>query len=271
MNEIYKKLLDGQAKYGIEGKNVAAGLKVDINLIKRNVVIAPTMQYDCFKEYNPIVTKLYDKLHEITNLKIDDIEFTFITTGIGAPIFTDVVLSLGVTLCENIIFIGSVGALKEDINIGDIIIPSSSITGEGTSKYLTIKSLEKTDNFGEVTYPNKELYNLTCDISKEVCRKNNVSWHTLQNFSTDTIFGQFAFLDEIKSLGCDTIDMETSALFRASEITGIKATSIFTVSDNTVRNKSLYSGRSIKDKEAKGFSRYHVTPEIVMEILKNIS
>ena len=65
--------------------------------------------------------------------------------------------------------------------------------------------------------------------------------------------------------------METSVLFRASEITGIKATSIFAVSDNTVRNKSLYSGRSIKDKEAKGFSRYHVTSEIVMEILKKLS
>ena len=65
--------------------------------------------------------------------------------------------------------------------------------------------------------------------------------------------------------------METSVLFRASEITGIKATSIFAVSDNTVRNKSLYSGRSIKDKEAKGFSIYHVTPEIVMEILKKLS
>lgn len=270
MNPIYEKLIEGHAKYGTTREKVASYLRVDPNLIKKNVVIAPTMTYDCFNEYNPIVTELYSKYHSITNLKIDDVEFTFITTGMGAPIFTDIVLGLGVTPCENILFIGSVGALNEKINIGDIIIPNCSITGDGISKYLTMDNLKQANTFGEKTYPNKELYDLCCDVSKKICEKNNVSWHSLQNFSIDTIFAQFAYIEEIKNMGCDTIEMETSALFRASEIAELKACSIFTVSDNTIKNKSLYSGIKQKDKEAKHYGRYKLTPLIILEILKKL-
>ena len=271
MNQIYEKLIKGHNQFGTIGDQIASHLRVKPDMIKKNVVIAPTMTYDCFKEYQPIATELYSKYHFITNLKIENVEFTFITTGMGAPVFTDIALCLGMTPCENLIFIGSVGALNEKINIGDIIIPNCSVTGEGAAKYLTMDSLEKSNVFGEKTYPNKQLYDLCCDVSKNVCNANSVSWHTLQNYTVDTIFAQFAYIDEIKKMGCDTIDMETSALFRCADITGINACAIFAVSDNTVNNKSLYSGRTEKDKEAKRISRYVVTPEIVLQVLKRLS
>ena len=268
MNQIYKKLIKGHNQFGTVGKEIASHLRVDTELIKENVVIAPTMTFDCFNAYNPFVTKLYSKYHSITNLKIDDVEFSFITTGMGSPVFTDIALCLGVTPCKNVLFIGSVGAIDEEINIGDIIIPNCSITGEGTAKYLTMDSLEKSNVFGEKTYPNKKLYDLCCKISKKICDENKVGWRTMQNYTVDTIFAQFAYIDEIKKMGCNTIDMETSSLFRCAEITGINASAIFTVSDNTLRNKSLYSGRTEKDKEAKNNSRNKITPEIVYQVLK---
>lgn len=270
MNQIYEKLIEGHCRFGTSREQIASQLKVDASLIKKNVVIAPTMTFDCFKEYNPVVTELYSKYHRIANLKINDIEFTFITSGMGAPVFTDIILALGFTPCENIIFIGSVGALNENINIGDIIIPNCCITGDGASRYLTLKPLKETDTFGEETYPDTELYNLCCDVSKKICEENNVGWHTLKNFAIDTIFAQFAHIDEIIEMGCDTIDMETSSLFRCAEIAELKASVVFCVSDSTVKNKSLYSGRSKEDKAAKDFGRNKITPEIVIEILKKL-
>mgnify|MGYP005784559801 FL=1 len=271
MNEIYKKLLNGHQRFGTSINMVSSHkLKCDISLIKENVVLAPTMTYEFWKDFNAEITPIYSKYHSISNIKIQDIEFTFITTGVGASNLVDIVLALGVTSCKNIIFIGSVGSLEKDINIGDIVIPEFSICGDGVCKYLTGKPLKDSNTYGQKYFPNKTLYDLTVNATNKICKVENITWHVAKNFSVDTIFAQFAYIDEIKDLGSNVIEMETSALFRASEICGIRSCAIFCVSDNTVNNKSLYSGRSSLDKEKKGYSRYVVTPKIVLNLLNNL-
>ncbi|MBN1646949.1 MAG: hypothetical protein JW874_02850 [Spirochaetales bacterium] len=69
------------------------------------------------------------------------------------------------------------------------------------------------------------------------------------NFSIDTVFAQFAFLDEIQALGCNVIEMETAAAFRAAEIAGISLAALFSVSDNILNKKSLVSGRTPAERE----------------------
>ncbi len=269
MNSIYKKLIEGHKRYGTTIEDITKHcLDTDASLIKENVVIAPTMKYEFWKDYGAEITVLHNGYHIFSNIKVKNKEFTFITTGIGAPNLVDIVLGLGTTNCKNIIFIGSVGSLDEKINIGDIVIPKYSICGDGVCKYLTGKPIKNSYVYGEKYYPNKELFNKTIESTKSICEKQNISWHIAENFSVDTIFAQFAHVDEIKKLGSRVIEMETASLFRASEICNIKATAIFCVSDNTVNKKSLFSGRTQKDKQKKGYSRYIITPEIVLDILQ---
>ena len=66
---------------------------------------------------------------------------TYIKTGIGAPVLMDALLTLGVTACQRIIFIGSVGSLDDNIGIGDIVIPEYSVCGDGASRYISHDSL----------------------------------------------------------------------------------------------------------------------------------
>lgn len=48
----------------------------------------------------------------------------------------DYILSLGVTKCKNLVFLGSSGSLDENIKISDIVVPKYSICGDGASRYL---------------------------------------------------------------------------------------------------------------------------------------
>lgn len=268
---VYEKLLNGHIRFGTNISQVSSHkLKCDISLIKENVVIAPTMTVNFWKDFNGKITNLYSKYQSISNVKISDLEFTFITTGIGAPNLVDVVLALGNTKCKNILFIGSVGSLDKNINIGDIVIPNSSICGDGVCRYLTGKNLKNSDTFGIEYFPSKNLFNITKNVAKKICKQENIKFHIAKNFSIDTIFSQFAHIDEIKQLGAQIIEMETASLFRASQICNINSSAIFCVSDNTILNKSLYSGRTKQDKEKKGYSRYVITPKIILEIFKNI-
>ena len=75
-------------------------------------------------------------------IKSEICDITYIKTGIGAPVFMDALLALGVTKCKNIIFVGSVGSLDEDIGIGDIVIPQYSICGDGASRYIASDTLK---------------------------------------------------------------------------------------------------------------------------------
>ena len=272
MNTIYESFLNGHKRFGTSKEQVGAhALKCDISLIKENVIIAPTMRADIFKNLGASIDTIYDKYHILSNIKINDLEFTFITTGIGAPNVVDIVLALGVKQKKNLLFIGSVGSLDKNIDIGSIVIPDYSICGDGVCRYLTGKSLKDSDTFGEKYYPNLNLYNLVCESSKSICEKHSIPFFTVHNFSIDNIFTQYSFIDEILNLGSQVIEMETASVFRASELCGINSAAIFHVSDNTITNKSLYSGRSPEDKAKKGYSRYVVTPEILLNVLNKLS
>lgn len=85
----------------------------------------------------------------------------------------DAVLLLGMTECENILFLSSIGALSEKIGIGDIIIPEYSVCGDGASRYIcNVKGLP--DIFGEKVYPNKDAIKSLASITESCARKNGV-------------------------------------------------------------------------------------------------
>ena len=71
------------------------------------------------------IDKINDKVYNIYG---SGFSFSFIELKrIGAPAIMDYILSLGLTDCKNLIFLGSVGSLDSDIKIGDIVIPKYSI------------------------------------------------------------------------------------------------------------------------------------------------
>ncbi len=255
----YNDLLEAHLKYGTTKENIIK--KENYEEILTNVVIAPFWSHKMFinenikiKQINNIVYNIYGK----------DFEFSFIELKqVGAPAIIDNVLALGVTKCENLLFIGSVGSLDKNIKIGDIVIPEYSICGDGASRYLN-KDLK--DELGVKEYPNKELSDLLLNITS----KYNIQCHYVPNYSIDTIFAQFYHIDNILKYGAKVIEMETALVFKSALVAGIKASALFCVSDNTIIKKSLYSGRTDEENNYRHKVRNEIIPKIIIETIRQI-
>lgn len=264
----YKDIINGLKRFGSNEDDICIkGLGVSLDKIKANVVVAPWWEPTLFPDLGRVeyLSESHFSAVKVWNIENNTLEFTYIKTGIGAPSMMDVILCLGVTKCKNIIFIGSVGSLDEKIHIGDIVIPEWSVSGDGASRYIFNDLLKENDVFGDKVYPDSKLFNAVLKNTDNICKSNNVKYHIGKNFSTDTIIAQFAHIEEILSLGCNVIEMETAVAFRAAKLANIAIVAIFSVSDNTVLNKSLISGRSKEELAYRSFTRKTVFPKIVLQ------
>lgn len=95
-----------------------------------------------------------------------------------------------------------------------------------------------------------------------------MNFHVGTTFSIDTIVAQFAHLDEIIQMGCNVVEMETAAAFRAVSIINIKLVALFSVSDNVMQNKSLIGEINESDIKFRKDVRRTIFPKIIMETLK---
>ncbi|HME54356.1 MAG TPA: phosphorylase [Candidatus Lokiarchaeia archaeon] len=252
----FEELLLGHFKYGTKPEDILH--EKDYDRIRKNVVLAPWWTPDIFEGNNMVITQINNSFFDIVG---EDFAFSYLRTGLGAPAVLEYVLPLGVTACENLIFIGAVGSLDQAIKIGDIVIPSSSICGNGTSRYLNT-NLE--DDFGKEEYPDEALMNRV----KNYCDTHEIKYYTVKNFSIDTIFAQFAHIEKILEYGCQTIEMETAAVFKAARICNIKAMAIFCVSDNTITKKSIFSGRTEAERIYQRKQKKDIIPSLLKEIYK---
>jgi len=267
----YQRLIEGMKRYGSTETDICVhclGVKPD--KINRNVVIAPWWEpkYLALLGEAEYLSESQFSAIKVWNIKNKDQEITFIKTGIGAPVFMDALLALGVTKCENVVFVGSVGSLDENIGIGDIVIPQYSICGDGASRYIATDSLLGNDPFGSKVEPDKKMFDIICKITEDVCKQNAVRFHIGSTFSVDSVFAQYAHIDEIMKMGCNVIEMETASAFRAAKIAGLSLAAIFSVSDNTVTNKSLISGRTEEDMNYRRFVRNHLFPQIILKLFE---
>lgn len=267
----YAELINGLKRFGSTERDICIqGIGVEPEKICEKVILAPWWEPSSLPGLgeSTFLSNSERDAVKVWNLRLRKTDVTYIKTGIGAPVLMDVVLSLGVTKCKTILFVGSVGSLDENIGIGDVVIPEYSICGDGASRYIAGSDLQEAACFGEKVYPDPELFESIKKTVKEVCGKFNVNWHAGRNFSIDTITAQFAHIEEILNMGCNIIEMETAAAFRAAKMAGISIGAIFTVSDNTVMKKSLVSGRTKEEMERRRFVRCTLLPQILLSIFE---
>lgn len=253
----YSEILESLKLYGTTKEDIVK--RRGYESILENVVVAPWWEHSLFNCYSTYIEQVGDKVYNVYG---DDFSFSFIELkNIGASALIEDILALGVTNCKNILFIGSAGAIDETINIGDLVIPKYSFNGVGATRYLN-ENLK--DDFEEKYYSsellNAKLLNVINNMGQQV--------KLIVNYSVDTIISQFPHIKHIIDLNAKTLEMETSALFKCANIMNIDATALFVISDNTIKNKSLYSGRSEEDSKKRKQIRKEVVPVIVVEFFR---
>ncbi len=124
---------------------------------------------------------------------------------------------------QNIIRIGTCGALDENIQIGDLIIVDKVIRGDGVTPYYVDKNFQ--------TQADKKI----ADTLYEVAKNMGVSVHRGTTWTTDALLRETRELVEAKRKeGAIAVDMVSSALLTIAQTYNIKAGSILAVSDNVI-------------------------------------
>ncbi len=124
---------------------------------------------------------------------------------------------------EYMIRIGSCGALREDIRIGDLIVADSALRGEGVTPYYVNESFQPAAD--------KDLTKMMEGVAKAAGQKV----HTGKVWSTDAILRETKeHVGKAMSKGAIAVDMVTSVFLTICELYKIKATVILAVSDNLI-------------------------------------
>ena len=124
---------------------------------------------------------------------------------------------------QNMIRIGSCGALSDDVNIGDLIVVDGAIRGEGVTPYYV------NNDFKTVTDSK-----LTEDIF-QVAQKSGLKVHKGKVWSTDAILRETnEYVNNAIDQGAIAVDMVSSVFLTICQLYEIPATVILAVSDNII-------------------------------------
>ena len=124
---------------------------------------------------------------------------------------------------DNIIRIGTCGALDENIKVGDLFIVDKVIRGDGVTPYYVDKNFQ--------TVADKRISDTMFNVAKEM----GLNVHRGTAWTTDALLKETRDLVEAKRKeGALAVDMVSSAILTIAQTYNVKAGSILAVSDNVV-------------------------------------
>jgi purine-nucleoside phosphorylase len=190
-----------------------------------------------------------------------------VRSGIGAPQAGDMTLALGLTGCKRLLFAGSVGGLRPEMKIGDILIPRYSLAGDGFCRYLQ-PGLPLEDCFLEQVSPDAELSTALERTAEGLVREGQAALHRGPVYCTDSILAQFGKLDWIQNeLRCVGIEMESAAVFKAARLVGIQAAALMSLSDVPANKQTLFAGRSTEERQHRDVTRSQILAKALLDCL----
>lgn len=152
-----------------------------------------------------------------------------VTVGNGGRYAPDTAITTEI-LCgagaESLIRVGSCGSLQEHIKIGDLVIVTGAVRGDGTSRYYVA------ENFSTLAHP---------DIVKalqQAAKSLGVRCHLGWIFTTDALFQETPELIwQLNQQNVSSIDMVTSTFLTISQVRGKRGGAVLAVSDECLYGK----------------------------------
>jgi uridine phosphorylase len=177
-------------------------------------------------------------------------------TGFGAPYFACLVERLVACGAQVILFSGAIGAFQPELQIGDFIIPTHAMIGEGTSHYYP-----STEHLPQ---PHPQIL----EVLDAACKKVDVLPYHGTVWTTDAAYREMrSQVAQLQQQGVLGVDMETSALFTIAQHHQIKAGCIHRVSDSlaTLQWQPHFHSQPYS------YASTVVTPQILIECIHLLS
>ena len=153
------------------------------------------------------------------------------------------------------IFFGWCGAISPEVKVGDIIVPTSAIIDEGTSKhYITDRDF--------IVKPSTAVFKKI----KTSFDKNRIHFHQGRVWTTDAIYRETREkVEYFQKKSALAVEMEASALFTVAKYRNVEAGGILVVSDELSAfewQRGFRNERFIKSRKA--------VAKVISQICKNI-
>jgi len=200
-----------------------------------------------------LLSKLQNKkVHgRVYNGTLNGVKVSVIRSLVGAPNTAIAIESLKRCITKIIIrvdFCGGISTQNNEISIGDMLIPNISYCGDGTCPQYVLKYFNKLKNTKFITNPHPKSLDLNIGdkkifISEPDQELKNILFNEATTqylngikqvdfWTTDALFCETdEFINALRIIGVQGIDMENSALFLLSKLYGIKSASILSISD----------------------------------------
>jgi uridine phosphorylase len=152
-----------------------------------------------------------------------------VTVGNGGRFAPDTAITTEI-LCgagaSSLIRVGSCGSLQDDIRIGDLVIVTGALRGDGASRYYVA------ENFSTQAHP--EIVNALQLAAESLGVRCHLGW----NFTIDALFQETPeLICQLNEQRVFSIDMVTSTFLTVAQVRGQKAGAVLAVSDECLNRK----------------------------------
>ena len=178
-------------------------------------------------------------------------------TGSGACNLID-----HLTLCvdmdfDKLVFVGAVGGLRSDYEVGDLCTPIQCVEGTMAPAYL-MEDPREFRPFTRVVPDNDAFRKQVLAMAAQMA----IPLREASVFCTDSISCEYYHLDFIQSFDTDLIEMETSAFYRLATMMEKPAIALLVVSDNSANGEPLI-GKSEQQEDAYNRGRKVLIPRLL--------
>jgi uridine phosphorylase len=143
-----------------------------------------------------------------------------VAPAVGAPYAAMVLEKLIALGARRVLVLGWCGSVSPQVRIGDLILPSKAVPGDGTSPHYCRDDAKIT--------PHQGLY----DLLAAGLGRSEAPWHVGSIWSTDAFYRETKVLvRSCQTRGVLGLDLELAALFAVGRFRGIAAAALLVVSD----------------------------------------
>lgn len=195
---------------------VMAATRPDLSLLSNLFEFSANSFYPLF------MSKLY---HARNETRIPDISLA--GPFVGAPYAVMLLETLIAWGTRKILFVGWCGSVSETVKIGDIIVPTSALIDEGTSRHYQ-------DKDRQVVYPSESMRS----VLNAGLNQKRIHFHRGPIWTTDAVYRETRRkVDHFKRRGAIGVEMEISALFTVAEFRGVEIAALVIVGDELTTSR----------------------------------
>lgn len=156
------------------------------------------------------------------------------STGIGSPSAAIAVEELAETGADTLIRVGSCGAIQPEISIGDLVITSGGVRGEGTSEEYVRKGYPATADYEVVSalVAAAERLDHEYHVGTTLSRDSFHAGQAREGYGGYRAPDADGLLAELRAAEVKNIEMEASAVLTLAGIYGLRAGAVCTVYAN---------------------------------------